>query len=326
MPRPLPPTDRDPAETGSHYLPVVLSSDSPTTLYGTTDPAEILALATRQADVLSRVIEQKGLYASMGSSGGAPCERGHDRCAKTRGGPCTERRHVLYDAWALCGTLLGVYAVVVDTAPLADAEGIWQEPIVEETWETVDGRRRKEIRVLRPGRGGWKATAEARTRDGAVVGGDSQVCTWDETRWKTRSSSEVLGMAQTRAKGRALRGPLGFVVALAGYVPTPAEEMAEATPARLVYGPDGSLPPIDFGPALAASHGDPDVALRRYAYNLAGGDRAVAKAAYEQAVADAYGDAPVDDVAADDLLWDVGSRIRTALAPTPEEAAPTPGE
>ena len=40
----------------------------------------------------------------------------------------------------------------------------------------------------------------------------------DYARWRW-------GMAQTRATSKALKGPLGFVISLAGYQTTPAEEM-----------------------------------------------------------------------------------------------------
>ena len=43
-------------------------------------------------------------------------------------------------------------------------------------------------------------------------------------------------MAQTRATSKALRQPLGFVITLAGFDPTPAEEMPY-TPAQLQFKP-----------------------------------------------------------------------------------------
>jgi len=59
---------------------------------------------------------------------------------------------------------------------------------------------------------GWSARAEARTLDGRVVGaGDSQ-CTRDERSWIRRDDFALLGMAQSRALARALRGPVGSVV------------------------------------------------------------------------------------------------------------------
>lgn len=266
------------------------------TLYGTTDPAAIVAAATQQATALADVIEAKHLYAVMG---------------KDKDG--RERRHVLYEGWALCGTLLGVYAVVEDVRPLPDHEGAWQAPLIKEEWVSTEGGRRKQTTVVRPGRGGWEARAEARTRDGAVVGADVAVCTWDEPRWESRTSAEVLGMAQTRAKSRALRGPLGFIVALAGYVATPAEEMRDAVAALPINVGDGQL--VDFGPYLARAALDPDGqtlgALKRYALDVAG-DKAKAAEVYAAALAEAVGDVAPDEFDQADLLARVGQRIKGA--------------
>ncbi len=303
-------------------LEATLEGGAPVTLYGTTDPASIVAAATRQAEVLADVIAARGLYASMGSAGTHPCVEGHPRCAKEapakgKAGACTERRHVLYEGWALCGTLLGVFAVVVHTEPMRDGEGRWQPAIVEESWETdpQTKRRRKVTTVTQEGRGGWKATAHAVTRDGAVVGGDTAVCTWDEPRWRNRTSAEVLGMAQTRAKSRALRGPLGFIVSLAGYVATPAEEMVEAVPAMLVQAGEQL---VDFGPYLARAADDADGqvlgALKRWAVDLCGGSRDKAAEAYRAAVADVLGDSSPAEWEGPELLAQMAGQLQTLVS------------
>ena len=46
-----------------------------------------------------------------------------------------------------------------------------------------------------------------------------------EKSWAGRDDFALRSMAQTRATSKALRMPLGFVVTLAGYLATPAEEM-----------------------------------------------------------------------------------------------------
>ena len=45
------------------------------------------------------------------------------------------------------------------------------------------------------------------------------------TNWSGRDDYALRSMAQTRAVSKALRLPLGFIVALAGYEATPADEM-----------------------------------------------------------------------------------------------------
>lgn len=120
------------------------------------------------------------------------------------------RKHVLVEGWTLLGSMLGVYAVPVWTRPLeADGEYV-----------------------------GWEARVEARTRDGAVVGAAEAEVRTNERNWKDRDSYALRSMAQTRATSKALRLPLGFVVALAGYEAAPAEEIpghADTPEARQNY-------------------------------------------------------------------------------------------
>jgi hypothetical protein len=106
--------------------------------------------------------------------------------------------HILVEGWTLLGSMVGVFPVVAWTRPLEQADG-------------------------RPG--GWEARVEARTLAGRTVGAGEAMCSRDENTWKNRDEYALRSMAQTRATSKALRGPLGFIVQLAGYNPTPYEEM-----------------------------------------------------------------------------------------------------
>lgn len=117
-----------------------------------------------------------------------------------------KKAHVLVEGWTLLGSMVGVYAIVEWTRRLEDPEG-------------------------------WEARAVARTRSGDVVGAAEAQCTRAENMWsfepigkngrklEARDDYALRSMAQTRAVSKALRGPLGFIVHLAGYQVTPAEEM-----------------------------------------------------------------------------------------------------
>lgn len=107
------------------------------------------------------------------------------------------KEHVLVEGWTLLGSMLGVFPVTV-----------WTHP-VEENGSKV----------------GWEARVEARTRDGAIVGSAEAECLRSESLWKNRDDYALRSMAQTRATSKALRQPLGFVMELAGFNATPAEEM-----------------------------------------------------------------------------------------------------
>lgn len=122
------------------------------------------------------------------------------------------------EAWTMLGSLLGVYPVCVWTRKLED---------------------------------GWEARVEARTRDGAIVGAAEAECLRGERTWKNRDDYALRSMAQTRATSKALRQPLGFVMTLAGFDPTPAEEMPTHDSGREPRGDIPSPAADDQGPSPA---------------------------------------------------------------------------
>jgi hypothetical protein len=132
------------------------------------------------------------------------------------------KEYLTAEAWQVVGGMIGVLPVVVWTRPN----------------ETNDG---------------YIARVEARTLDGRVVGAAEAECSRAEKVWKDRYPSTLRAMAQTRAVSRALRAPLGQIVALAGYaaasaeeMPLPADEPAIATgkPADPVAASDSQLEEI----------------------------------------------------------------------------------
>ena len=73
---------------------------------------------------------------------------------------------------------------------------------------------------------GYEAYVElVRASDGIVIGGASAICTRDEKNWKDRDEFAVRSMAITRATGKAYRLGMAWIMELAGYAGTPAEEM-----------------------------------------------------------------------------------------------------
>ena len=83
---------------------------------------------------------------------------------------------------------------------------------------------------------GFEARAVViRNADGMELSAADAMCLNDETNWKSRPLFMLRSMAQTRACAKALRNVLAWVVVLAGYRPTPAEEM---------QGVEGKKPPL----------------------------------------------------------------------------------
>ena len=116
---------------------------------------------------------------------------------------------------------------------------------------------------------GFAARAVALRADGAEIGAAEAECLNDEAKWRSRPIYEwrdkpggggrarmkigdepvplfqLKSMAQTRAAAKALRGVLSWVVMLAGYRPTPAEELSVeplATPTEFTPRPRAPKP------------------------------------------------------------------------------------
>lgn len=66
-----------------------------------------------------------------------------------------------------------------------------------------------------------------------VIGAAQAMCMDDEQKWHDKPLYQLRSMAQTRAQAKALRGVLAWVAVLAGYSPTPAEEMDGARSAMI---------------------------------------------------------------------------------------------
>jgi hypothetical protein len=126
--------------------------------------------------------------------------------------------HVRVEGWTLLGSMLGVFPVCEWTRPLErDGQHI-----------------------------GWEARVEAKTRAGELVGAAESQCTKDEKTWASRDDYALRSMAQTRATSKALRQPLGFVMQLAGFNPTPAEEMPRDEPKKRATAQKTELPGETF--------------------------------------------------------------------------------
>lgn len=62
-------------------------------------------------------------------------------------------------------------------------------------------------------------------KTGVKIGGATALCLNDEANWRNKPLFQLESMAQTRAGSKALRNQFSWVVVLAGYKPTPAEEV-----------------------------------------------------------------------------------------------------
>lgn len=71
---------------------------------------------------------------------------------------------------------------------------------------------------------GYEARANVLMND-KIISSAEAMCLNDELNWKARPLFMLRSMAQTRASAKALRNVFAFVATMAGFKPTPAEEM-----------------------------------------------------------------------------------------------------
>jgi hypothetical protein len=109
------------------------------------------------------------------------------------------KEHVLVEGWTLLGTMLGVFPVLEWSRKLDD---------------------------------GWEARVQACSPVIGIVGAAESECLRSETRWANAEDYAIRSMAATRATSKALRQPLGFVMQLAGFEATPAEEIPQEAPSK----------------------------------------------------------------------------------------------
>jgi hypothetical protein len=168
---------------------------APASLFRTDDPVEVVAKATQIADALKAVVVAQKLATNI---------QGRD--------------HLRVEAWQTLGSMLGVFPVKewVRAVP-------WPDPIPSK----LTAAHAKGLTF------GYEASFLAQTAAGAIVGGGEGACMRTESTWASRDDYALKSMSQTRGTSRALKAPLGFVVALAGYETTPAEEMGARRSSRV---------------------------------------------------------------------------------------------
>jgi hypothetical protein len=212
---------------------------------------EILAVATDVANKFSDVVKQRRMFKRIG-----------------------ENDHIQIEAWQTIGALTGVVAPTgrVEELSWPPIEPLGPEPPppgVEprrrdtpewQAWKEADivhaaWRHHRALLASRAvGRAfGFKARFSA-TKNGAGVGWGEGRCTRGEPSKVGQEDFALSSMAQTRAQSRALGAPLKFVVKLAGYETTPAEELdGSNTPAAAAAPPAPPWGPIADDAAMNAA-------------------------------------------------------------------------
>ena len=134
------------------------------------------------------------------------------------------------EAVAEAGEKAKVLAEVVESCNLYATIG-GRKYLTVEAWQTIGVGYGITARVdwTRPLEGGgWEARAVAVNASNMEVGAaECEAGRPDDKPWDSRPSYQQRSMAQTRAISKSLRSCLSWIVVLAGYSPTPAEEMIQ---------------------------------------------------------------------------------------------------
>ena len=103
-----------------------------------------------------------------------------------------------------------------------------------EGWNTLGsflGILAKEDKVIRLEDGSYEAYVNLiNTKNGMIVGTGSALCSVKERRWGNADEYARRSMSITRATGKAFRLNFSWIITLAGYQPTPEEEMPSEMP------------------------------------------------------------------------------------------------
>lgn len=117
------------------------------------------------------------------------------------------REYLTAEAWGAAGEMLDLSVRVDEPKPFTDSKGGL----------------------------GYACRAHLYRPDGRELSTAVAICTRSETRWSRADDYALYSMSQTRAISKAYRSRLSFIAVLAGYEPTPAEEMPQ--PAAPVAAP-----------------------------------------------------------------------------------------
>lgn len=205
-------------------------------LWGTNDPRAMTQRMSDVADAIRDVILQRNLFTDIQG-----------------------KRYVNIEGWSMTGAMIGAFpqareVVAIEHGHLAElrVEKQGRNGPYEKVYPAFDG-------VI-----AYQATVDLVTRDGGQVGGATAMCSRREEQWRDRDDNQIASMAQTRAAAKAYRMTFGFIMPMAGYAPTPAEEMHGIEPSQNVPTRSTTGEPLDgsAGPPKCPKH--PNRAMKEW--------------------------------------------------------------
>lgn len=134
------------------------------------------------------------------------------------------KKHIMLEGWSTVAKFYGCTIKCTSSQPVGDPDTRARFP-------------------------GFYAKAEVIDKFGNVIGEGDGYCMRDEGTWKNRPNYALASMAQTRAASKAARIVFSWVVVLAGYNPTPSDEMPDEM--HKSPPPAGAKPVVNTTPSEA---------------------------------------------------------------------------
>lgn len=159
--------------------------------------------------------------------------------------------YLQFEDWQTLGRFYGVTAIVTSSKFVEYGEVRGFEAVADALLVATNQRISSAEAMCLDDEPKWGSRPKYDYQD-IMVDGKKQ---WDDTKKKYKSKRVLIGeeavplfqlksMAQTRACAKALRNVLAWVVVLAGYAPTPAEEMEDHTKEKIEAAEDNYLSKI----------------------------------------------------------------------------------
>jgi len=134
------------------------------------------------------------------------------------------------------GVIARATLIATELAALVNARKLYvvinnKKYVRVEGWSTLGamlGVTPREVSTTMHEDGTFEAMVEIVRSDGQVIGRGSAICGMDEPTWANRKAYARRSMAITRATGKAFRLSYSWIMTLAGYEATPAEEVVDA--------------------------------------------------------------------------------------------------
>ena len=124
------------------------------------------------------------------------------------------KNFVHVEGWQFAGASMGIFPIVVSEENLSPEN---------KNISYTDKYGKHEAPVYK-----YKSRVElVQMATGKIIGSGVALCSNEEKKKNSFDEYAVLSMAQTRATGKAFRMTIGWIMKLAGYEPTPAEEITK---------------------------------------------------------------------------------------------------